>query len=110
MAPSTVHGSRTSPIAAAHELAVTQRDQGDYPAARATFDDVLTQRRALLGQNHPDTSCAAVNLAHTVWISGDYPAARAMFDDVLTRSRQILGEEHPLTTAVRNALANFGKD
>jgi hypothetical protein len=36
-------------------LATTLLAQGDYPAARTLFEDVLSRRRRIFGDDHPET-------------------------------------------------------
>jgi hypothetical protein len=59
----------------------------------------------LLGQEHPDTLRAMLNLAGTLRAQGDLPGARKLQEQVLEARRRLLGKEHPVTLLAMNNLA-----
>ena len=58
---------------------------------------MLSRRRRILGDDHPDTLTSASQLGLILWYLGDYQQARQLLNDTFTRSRRILGEDHPDT-------------
>jgi hypothetical protein len=70
---------------------------GNLTEARAIHERVLTARRALLGDEHPDTLKASNNLARTLYAQGDLAGACMLQERGLTESRRELGDEHPNT-------------
>ena len=63
--------------------------------ARQQEEQVLEARRRLLGEEHPATLTARLNLAQTLYAQGDLAGARQHQEQVLEASRRLLGEEHP---------------
>jgi hypothetical protein len=88
-------------------LAVTLRQMGDLPGARAMHEVVLTTRRRVLGEEHPDTLRSMGSLAESLRQMGDLPGARIMQEAVLTTRRRVLGEEHPDTLRSMSNLAGI---
>ena len=60
---------------------------------------MLSRRRRILGDDHPDTLTSASLLGGVLWSLGDYQQARQLQSDTFTRSRRVLGEDHPVTLA-----------
>jgi tetratricopeptide (TPR) repeat protein len=77
----------------------------DLAGARALREQVLTARRRLHGDEHPDTLTAEHDLADTLRAQGALTRARALQEQVLDGRRRVLGDEHPQTEASRRALA-----
>ena len=73
------------------------RREGDYPQARELAEEMLSRRRRILGDDHPDTLTSASQLGMVLWYLGDYQQARQLLSDTLARSRRVLGEDHPDT-------------
>lgn len=88
------------------DLVVAFIDGGNAPAAVHLARQAHTRWLSLLGDDDPDTICAAAQLADSLWSLGEYPAARAMFEDVLARRRRILGDNHPDTISAAALLAD----
>ena len=57
-------------------LAVTLYRQGDLTGAQKLQEQLLEARRRLLGEEHPDTLGAMINLAGTLFKQGDLTGAR----------------------------------
>ena len=79
--------------------------RGEPGPARPLLDRALTDRRRMLGDDHPHTLTSANNLARDLWALGEHERARQLDEDTLTRRRQVLGEDHPATLASGNNLA-----
>ena len=60
---------------------------GDHLRARELFEDVLTRRRRVLGDTHPDTLRSADRLAHTLHALGRHEEARQV-EEALGRRHQ----------------------
>ncbi|WP_261565665.1 FxSxx-COOH system tetratricopeptide repeat protein [Frankia gtarii] len=91
---------------AAHGLARTLRDLGEYGAARAINEDTLDRRRRILGDDHLDSIASAHSIAVVLADLGEYGAARAINEDTLDRRRRILGDDHRDTISSANNLAH----
>ncbi len=79
--------------------------RGEPGAARPLFERAFTDRRRILGEDHPDTLGSAGNLATDLGALGEYEQARQLDEDTLTRYRRVLGEDHPDTLGSANNLA-----
>jgi hypothetical protein len=58
---------------------------------------MLSRRRRILGDDHPDTLTWTSQLAMVLWYLGDFQQAWQLQNDVFTRFRRVLGEDHPAT-------------
>ncbi|ADP81151.1 toll/interleukin-1 receptor domain-containing protein [Pseudofrankia inefficax] len=94
-------------LAAAHDLAVALRRNGNYQAGRPLIEDTLVRRRRLLGPDHVDTLSTAQELSLARYGDRDHQAARALAEDTLERCRRVLGPDHVNTLAVARELAAF---
>ncbi|RYP24486.1 hypothetical protein DL765_000506 [Monosporascus sp. GIB2] len=54
-------------------------------------------RKAVLGDEHPDTLSSAANLASTYWKQGRWKEAETLQVQVMEISKKVLGDEHPDT-------------
>jgi len=79
--------------------------RGQPDTARPLFERALTDRRRMLGEDHPDTLRSANNLAVDQHVLGKYERARQLDEDTLTRRRRVLGEDYPDTLASADNLA-----
>lgn len=79
--------------------------RGNPARARSLFERALSLRRAVLGDDHPDTLDSAGNLAAGLHVLGQYDAARQLNEDALLRCRRVLGEDHPHTLHAAYGLA-----
>ena len=66
---------------------------------------LLTERRNALGDDHPDTLAAMLELADCLWAQGRLIAARKLEERVVEERRQQLGEQHPDTLKAIGKLA-----
>src|SRR5664280_2919882 len=80
-------------------------ERGSYASARMLYERQLEFRLRALGEEHPATLTARLNLAATLYAQGDLAGARQHEEQVLEARRQLLGEEHPDTLSARNNLA-----
>jgi hypothetical protein len=86
-------------------LASAAREMNLYDEARDLDQDILAQRRSMLGEDHPSTLNSATNLASDLSGLGDTQAARELHEDTLARKRRVLGEDDPSTLSSANNLA-----
>jgi CHAT domain-containing protein len=86
------------------DLAVTIRQLGDLPGARALFEQVLEVRSRTLAADHADVLAARHALAQTLRPLGDLQGARALFEQVLEVRSRTLGDDHRDLQATREGL------
>ncbi len=79
--------------------------RGEPGPPRPLLERALTDRRRVLGEDHPATLTSADNLAVDLRELGEYERARQLHEDTLTRRRRVLGEDHPHTLTSANNLA-----
>jgi len=83
--------------------------RGEPGPARLLFERALTDRRRVLGEDHPDTLVTANNLAGDLHALGEFERARQLDKDTLSRFRRVLGEDHPETlNSAGNLARNLG--
>ena len=68
------------------------------------FEQVLTDRIRILGNDHPDTLASRNNLAGAYQRSGLLDEAIQLFEQTLHDCIRVLGEAHPFTATVRENL------
>ena len=68
------------------------------------FEQVLTDRIRILGNDHPDTLASRNNLAYVYKSAGRLAEAIAMFEQTLHDSIRVLCGAHPFTATVRENL------
>ncbi|WP_307873890.1 MULTISPECIES: toll/interleukin-1 receptor domain-containing protein [unclassified Frankia] len=93
-------------LAAAHDLAVALRRNGNYRAGRPLIEDTLIRRRRVLGLDHVDTLSTAHELSLARYGDRDHQAARALAEDTLERCRRVLGADHADTHAIASLLGS----
>ena len=81
-------------------------DIGRLPEGRVIEEFIWTERRRLLGEEHPNTISAMNNLAYMLGELGQLDEAAEMQKEVLKQRTRILGEEHPNTISAINNLAS----
>ena len=79
--------------------------RGQYAEAALLFQETLTIRRDILGEDHPDTADSYSNLAETLRAQGKHAEAEAMHRRALAIWLKVLGEGHPDTAISYNNLA-----
>jgi tetratricopeptide (TPR) repeat protein len=80
-------------------------ERGAYASAREHEEVVLREMRRLLGDEHPLTVTAKLNLAGTMYGQGEFANARQCQEEVLDVRRRYLEEGHPEVLAARGNLA-----
>ena len=90
-------------------LACLYENQGKYDLAEPLSVDCLKQRKAILGESHPDTLGSVNNLAGLYKKQGKYDLAEPLYVDCLKQSKAILGDSHPDTLTSINNLAGLYK-
>lgn len=73
--------------------------------ATLLFEQILTDRVRILGNDHPDTLISRDNLAGAYEADGRFNEAITLYEQTLADSTRILGNDHPNTLASRNNLA-----
>ena len=73
--------------------------------ATLLFEQILTDRVRILGNDHPDTLISRDNLAGAYEADGRLNEAITLYEQTLADSTRILGNDHPSTLASRNNLA-----
>lgn len=69
------------------------------------FEQILTDRVRILGNDHPDTLISRDNLAGAYESDGRLNEAITLYEQTLADCTRILGNDHPSTLASRNNLA-----
>ena len=95
----------TERLAAAANLANAHAGQGEYTEAEKLEVAVLTARKRVLGEEHPNTFTSAGNLALTYSNQGNHAEAEALQVAVLAVRKRVLGKEHPSTLMTAGNLA-----
>jgi CHAT domain-containing protein/tetratricopeptide (TPR) repeat protein len=80
--------------------------QGRYAAAAPLLEKLLSIRRRLLTDDHPDTAQSYNNLAYNLSAQGKYAQAQPLFEKALAICRRLLADDHPDTAASFNNLAS----
>jgi tetratricopeptide (TPR) repeat protein len=81
--------------------------QGAYAQAKQWYQRSVDECRRRLGDEHPDTLSARLNLASMLYGQGDLSGAAALQTQVLDAFLRILGAEHPSTLTSMNNLASM---
>jgi tetratricopeptide (TPR) repeat protein len=87
-----------------HQAALYLGSRGQYRQALTLNEQVLTGRRRLLGDDHPQTLASMNNLAETRRELGDLQGARDLHEQTLAARRRMLGNDHPDTLTSMNNL------
>jgi hypothetical protein len=66
---------------------------------------VLSDRRRMLGDDHPETLITASALAETYQMAGDLARAIPLFEQTLRGCQRVLGDDHPTTRTLQADLA-----
>ncbi len=69
--------------------------QGRYGEAELPFQQALTMRKRLLGEDHPDIAQSLHNLATLYSNQGHHSEAEHLSKLALVMRKQLLGDEHP---------------
>ena len=70
---------------------------GKYEEALNIHANVLSKRKKILGENHPDTISAKRYLAFSLAALCREEEAKDLLEEDFSRSREVLGENHPDT-------------
>lgn len=88
-------------------LAGWLREAGRVGDAVAAFEQLLSDRRRVLGSDHPDTLTTRSNLAFSRAEAGRVGEAIAAFQQILADRQRVLGPDHPDTLTTRSNLARW---
>ncbi|MET8083948.1 tetratricopeptide repeat protein, partial [Micromonospora sp. NPDC005237] len=86
-------------------LAGAYRAVGRIDEAIPLFEQVLADRRRVLGDDHPSTLASGGNLAYAYQTVGRIDEAIPLYEQVLVGCRRVLGDDHPDTLASGGNLA-----
>ncbi len=98
----TSEGAQRETLTTQDELARSELLVRKMVDAKALFTSVLEQRKALLGEKHPDTAESQASLGYYHYVEGDYAAAEPLFLSAMETLRTGLGPESPLFLLVAN--------
>ena len=73
------------------------------------YEELLTKQKRVLGDNHPDTLSALVDLAVLFFSRGEYDRAEPLLEECLARNRRVLGDNHPVTLTSKEFLDDCRK-
>lgn len=77
----------------------------EFMRSHALLAEVVAVREKTLGEEHPATLSAMLDLANTMYAQSDYAGARTLQEKALAARERILGPEHPDTLRAMNNLA-----
>ncbi|KAE9399673.1 TPR-like protein [Gymnopus androsaceus JB14] len=86
-------------------LSIILRDGGLWAKCEMLVREVFAQRKAVLGEHHPDTLTSKCNLALTYQYQGNLDAAQQLQKQNLAHCKVVLGEHHPDTLTSMSHLA-----
>ena len=106
------HGrvSQPSPLAAAQQRALAQRNAGDPAGAREYLDDVLSSARRSYGEDHPEVLAASHFLARLHRESDDPAAARRILEIALEAASRRTAGNDPLVLGITADLAGVAEE
>ena len=88
-----------------NRLGELYREQQRVTQALACFEESLSLRQRVLGDEHRDTRASRANLAAMLRDSGKLPEASFLHELLYEDCYRLLGADHPDTLAARSALA-----
>lgn len=80
--------------------------QGDYEAARISYEKVVKLREATLPPNHPDLAASYNNVGHSYYTQGDLAKALEYFEKALKIREAIFPPNHPDLASSYNNVGN----
>ncbi|MFL6671654.1 MAG: tetratricopeptide repeat protein, partial [Massilia sp.] len=81
------------------------RRQGRAREAQECFEESMTLRQRLLGEDHADTRASRGALAALFLQNGKLPEARFLYELLVDDCVRLVGSDHPETLAARSGLA-----
>lgn len=101
-----VGGAISLPLAAdLTRLGMLYREQGRQAEALSCFEESLSLRQRVLGEDHPDTRRSRTHLAALLRDAGKLPEASFLHELLVEDCQRLLGADHPDTLAARLSLA-----
>ena len=82
------------------------RNLGLFEKAATLLQEALLERRAVLGNEHPDVATSLHNLATVRAQRGEHATAEGLFREALAMRRRLLGNEHPDVAKTLGIMAN----
>ncbi|HWJ95180.1 MAG TPA: tetratricopeptide repeat-containing protein, partial [Telluria sp.] len=81
------------------------RQQGRQREAQESFEESLSLRQRLLGEDHPDTRASRAALAALLRETGKLHEAKFLYQMLVDHCARLAGPAHPETLAARSGLA-----
>lgn len=78
-----------------HQIGAYLHLQGDLSGAKPCYERALTDRKAILGDDHPDTAQTLNKLGHLLWNTGDLEQARNYLERALAIREAAFGPDRP---------------
>jgi hypothetical protein len=82
-------------------------ERGRYAEAQSYYDEALSLRQKLLGNEHPETAQSLANLAMLLHAKGETDEADVRYRDALGRARKALGEDHPMVALILQKMGDL---
>ena len=97
-------------MAALNSLAGVYSNALQFRKAEAIYQQVLTIRKATLGEKHSDYATTLSKLAELYVETGDYAQAEPLYRQALAIRKTALGEQSPAVAECLHALANLARE
>lgn len=97
-------GEHPETLNALHALAVAQHRIGDFVAAKANYEKLITLRKKVLGINDPAMAESLINYGACHLAQSDFAKARKCLGQAITILRQVHGDRHASIAAALNNL------
>lgn len=91
----TSEGDRREILATQADLALLELSLRKMKEAEALYTSVVEQRRAVLGEKHPETAESQAWLGYCHYVRGDYAAAEPLFLEAMNNLSSTVGPENP---------------
>lgn len=89
------------------QLGIVYTRQGRYSDAETALKPVLRSMKTALGEEHPDTADARLELAVVYAHQGRWKEAQELEERGLILARQVFGLKHPNTLSIEASLARM---
>jgi len=86
-------------------LAALIGKMGEYDRALLLYEECMTRRQKLLGDDHVSTLESLLGLASLFLLKSDYQRAIPIYEECLSKSKRVLGHHHPVTLSNMHQMA-----
>jgi CHAT domain-containing protein/Flp pilus assembly protein TadD len=90
-----------------HLLGIVNMNLGDYEKAKEYYNEALTLRQRLFGENNKDFASTLGNLGNLSLVLGEYATAENLLKRALDIRKKVLGEQHRDYSVNLTALGNL---